>query len=118
MVRAFFFFRGQERSVDIPDGGGLAALKELPGAHAEGGLEGTEEGGVVPEAGLLRRLHHGGALAQQLPRQKEPLLGDILVEGIARHRLEPVHQVVAGKVEAPGQTVHAEFFPQVGGDIL
>ena len=34
----------------------------------EGGLKGPEEGGVIPETRKLRRLHHGGPLAQELSR--------------------------------------------------
>ena len=40
---------------------------ELPGAHVEGVLEGPQEGGIVPEARLLRRLHHRHPGPDQLP---------------------------------------------------
>ena len=39
------------------------------------------------------------------------------MEGVARHGLEAVHQVVAGEVEAAGEAVHAEVLRQVGGDV-
>ena len=79
----------------------------------EGAAEGPQEGGILLKSGLLRRLHHRHAGADQLPGPQQPLLADVLVDRVAGDGLEPVHQIVPADEKPLGEGLHRQLLSQM-----
>ena len=91
----------------------ISSSPELPGTHVEGAAEGPQEGGILLKSGLLRRLHHRHAGADQLPGPQQPLLADVLVDRVAGDGLEPVHQIVPADEKPLGEGTHRQLLTQM-----